>query len=174
MIIWEISNFADPITMVSEDFRAVVGAALILGQGNYGVREFKRRGSMRQCPVMRFWTAEGAENWFKETFPDTMPNALGYVDGFIKAICPRSIARVLRTTQLCRPEERLSYQKALEAIDDPAKKQAYVNWWHEERENEASDITGLVVKTAWLIAEQLEQRAAKQERESGQTQSLAS
>ena len=155
MIIWDILNNAEPITMVSENYSTVCATVLVLGYGHYGARECHPLGKARELPIFAYWKEAAMEQWFQDTFNCDMGT-------FLKSQAPRAVARVLRTTQVCSPEERLAYQKALEAMV-PEKQQDYARWWKEQRQASPVDI----VKTAWYLAERMENHAAKSERESG-------
>lgn len=159
--IWDILNFSDPITMVSDDFRAVAIATLALGQGTYGATE--AGGAKREMPIFRFSSADQVEAWFRTTFPEIEAAPGEVLTELLKAVPKRDIARVLRTAQVCSVEERKSYQKALDAITDPAKKKEYVAWWKDERRSSLNDIAAL----AWRLADKMDDDNMAEERQSG-------
>lgn len=166
MMIWELISMSDKITLMSDDFRAVAIVTLLLGQGQYGAEECgvtPPNKYAREVPMFAYFKADGIDRWFKDMFPEIEAVPGEYLTGLINAVPKRDLARVLRTVQVCGPEERKSYQKALEAITDPVKKREYIDWWKEERRTSLNDIAA----RAWHLADKLDEQGMKEERESG-------
>ena len=152
MSIWNVSNPSDPITLKTEKFELAAAAAMLLGGGNYGAQEVG--GQKREMPPMAFMSDQAIQDWFAAIFPELTGEGDGATpyDRFIDNLDRLELAEVLRTTQTCSVKEREAYEKALEAIDDGEKKQAYATWWKEQRTTSLCDIT----KRAWHLADKLE------------------
>ncbi len=159
MVIWELVNLSDEITLVSEEFDTAVGATMLLGNFSFGLKECG--GQKREMPVLRFYKGDAIADWLREIFPEKQFRRLAYnevVDEFLTSLDLLKMAEVLRTVQVCSPEEREAYHEALKAIDNADKKIQYMNWWKERRRGSLNDITN----AAWNIADRLEERFRKE------------
>lgn len=153
MTIWEVINISDPVTIVTDRFDLAVAATMLIGGGQYAL---KSKDSDQEMPIFTFIPMKHMLKWFEETFPEKMHLEGNTVyDKFMDSLNKHELADVLRTAQVCTPEERESYQKALEAIDDPERKQGYAKWWKDQRRSSMNDIA----RRAWAFADRLDELA---------------
>lgn len=167
MKIWEVINFSDAITLLTDDFDYAVAAALSLGEGYYGLQEHP---SGREMPIFAWARRTILDNWLRESFPEKgLPanpeNEEQVFHEFLYGLDRFRLAEVLRSTQACSGQERAAYQKAMEMIEDGAKKQEYARWWKNEHTTSMKDIAGY----SWKLAERLEEIARKEEEQSRKT-----
>lgn len=113
---YELINPSDPYTFEAEDFETAALVVFILG----AVYAAKPKDGGEEVPIFIFG---GAEKWYKETFGTTFEEA---------AANPEKIARLSRALASMMYgdfEDRARYNAALEAIDDPEKKAAFIDKW---------------------------------------------
>lgn len=155
MKVWEIANWAEPITILTDDFFNACVAAFILGEGKYGIID--DQGDYLMPPFL-LASRNDIVRWFKANFPDdprtiALPTGAAGLNQLLENYDKFAVARVLRTAQVCNISEREAYQKALELME-PEKQQQYAEWWKERRRTAMNDI----VAYAWHLAENLEQK----------------
>lgn len=158
MSIWEVINWSDPITILSDDFDVATAAIMVLSYGKYSVKECG--GQKRESPLFGLWKIEQTAQWLKENFPEKEleGNPDQIVEKFLESIDVLQMAQVLHSMQVCSPEEREGYEEALKAIDNTEKKIEYTNWWKERRRSSMNDI----VHYAWHMADRLEEKHKKE------------
>lgn len=136
---YELINPSDPYTFEAEDFETAALVCFIMGSGYYGA-EPKDGGE--EVPIFIFG---GAESWYKATFGTTFEESIDD---------PEKVARLskaLASMMLGDFEDRAKYNAALEAIDDPEKRAAFIDEW-QGRCSSLNDIGGRAHKLAQALA----------------------
>lgn len=137
--VWEIINPSDPYTMEADDFEVATVACYTLGGGRMGLREIG--GAARTVPVMLFgWDRA----WFAEHFGC---DELVLVQR-VRSTKADALASAFESCMIGRASDRASYRKGLELIDDPEKRLAWRDHWHDERRSSLNDIG----RVAWEMA----------------------
>lgn len=173
MKIWEVTSISDPITLLADDFDLACAACILIGNGQYFLQEYDvAEGERKEMPAFMF-CRDGADvtaaRWLRDAFPEKhLPIGIEAIQAFFNSLDQLRLAEILRSVQVCDAKDRLSYQKALEAIDDGTRKQAYAQWWKEQRRSSLNDITG----RAWAIADRLEQAFRNPKQESDGTNNV--
>jgi hypothetical protein len=135
---YEIINPSDPYTIEAESFKTACVAVCLLGNGQWAVKSTDEKEEM---PMFLFG---GHDEWFEMTFGEPFKNALD-------SISPKELSDCLGSVVIGSPTQRIIYYKTLALIDDPAKKQAYREHWHNKYRSSMNDIG----RTAWAIASKI-------------------
>lgn len=145
---YEIVNPSDPYTICADDRAVAAVACFLLGQGQYAFTDIENGED--GVPIFLFG---GVDAWTNETFGK---NASDLIKGVLADKRDALIA-CLDSTLIGRPSDRASYEKGLELIDDPAKRKAWRDHWHDERRSSLNDIGG----RAYELADRLRQPPPK-------------
>jgi hypothetical protein len=149
-VIFEIINPSDQYTLKHDDFAVCCAACLLLGHGKYALTQLDAAADAAPLELPLFlFDGDAAVPWFREKFGAGLGE-------FIKANLLR-IADCLDTVVIGGPETRAAYERGLELIDDPAKRQIWRDEWLDERRSSMNNIG----RSATLNANHLRQAAAK-------------
>ena len=118
---------------------------VLLGSGRYAAEPLEE--GVEKVPLFLFG---GSEEWWAQ-HGDGQPME-GMVDRHIATLVP-----ALRSVCVGRASDRRLFDMALESIDDPVKKAAFVEKWNDEKRFSLNDIMG----RAHHYAERLEARMAQ-------------
>ena len=140
---YDLVNPSDPVTFEAPDLKIAALVTLILGHGQYAANPEDE--SAEGVPSMLFG---GAEEWWNEHFQEPMENA-GERDR-------ERLAAALRSVCYGSVTDRKLYDSAVEAIDSPEKRAAFIAEWNDRNRSSMNNIMG----RAHSIAERLEQPAA--------------
>jgi hypothetical protein len=143
MTCWEISNPSDRYTMMVDDLEVAAVACMLLGHGQYGLHELE--GEEREVPIFLFG---GHDEWSTATFGVPVRDLLKRVYEGPKR---EALIQALDSVLIGKPVDRRSYEKGLELIDDPEKRRAWRDHWHDERRSSMNDIGAC----AWGLAGQM-------------------
>jgi len=127
-MLYEITNPSDAYTLEADDFLTAAAAVLVLGSGRYGLNpeDSKEKG----VPVLIF----GGDKWIDAVF--------GSMDGFGKFLGKnlQAIGECLDSVLIGDFNDRKAYQDAIEKMNDPKKRQAFAENWHDEKRSSANNI----------------------------------
>lgn len=143
-MIFEIINPSDAYTMETDNFIAACVATCLLGNGAYALEEI---GGDKKMPVFLFG---GHDIWFTEQFGKSFERCVDDVSASELADCLDSVL-------IGKPQDRETYKRGLELIDDPAKREQWHFEWHDKRRSSMNNIGG----RAWRLAERLRQRQSQ-------------
>lgn len=151
-IVYTIVNPSDPYTLVARD-REVAGlACILLGEGQYALHAHDEHGqelgNEHGIPLMMF----------DRKPDDTWRTLFGGELDIGDRITARAaeIVEVLDTVSIGRYGDRAEYEAALEMIDDPAKKRAWIERRQEQRRSSMNNIG----RRALQIADALRRQTA--------------
>ena len=140
---YELINPSDKYTFIAEDFETAVLAVFLLGTA-YGAEP---RDGGEEVPIFLFG---GAKEWYAERFgraPD---------DGLDEK--KRTVADALLSFMLGDFEDRRRYELALAAIDDPEKKDRFVDEWQDGRSS-LNNIGSIAHKLGRVLKTEAETKA---------------
>lgn len=137
-MLYEIINPSDQYTIESEDFKVACVATLLLGSGQWGLKQINGDAEM---PLFLFG---GVDEWFAAQFNQPFAEV-------VEAISHQQLGEVLDTVLIGGADERQVYNDGLALIDDPLKREEWRNRWHEQRRTSLNDIGA----RAYSIAESL-------------------
>ena len=131
---FEIINPSDRYTLLADDFQLACVVCILLGDGRYGLQEV---GGQRHMPIMFLG---GGDEWAQATFGKSLTDLLEYgtKDKPALATCLESVLI----------GDRATYNAALSKIDDPAKRAAWRDEWHDRHRSSLNDIGGFAYKWA--------------------------
>lgn len=115
---YEISNPSDPYTFVAESHEVAALVIFILGPA-YGAKP--EDDEAESVPIFLFG---GATEWYTEQFSRTPQEGLDALED--------DVATALESVMLGHFSDRRRYSAALEAIDDPEKRKAFMAEWQDE------------------------------------------
>lgn len=141
-MVYEIVNPSDAYTMVADDFKVAAAACLLLGQGAYSIHNADRSEDM---PLFLFG---GADEWVEKTFGSFDEYLLGHLE---------EIAACLDSVMSCGFRERVNFDAAMAAIEDPAKREAYRLQVHDTNRSSLNDIGA----KAWRMAGRCREKLAE-------------
>jgi hypothetical protein len=150
-MLYELINPSDPYTFRAESREIAVLAAVLLSSG-FGVRELD--GEDWMAGPFLFMQADDFLRWFAEEFHADI-SAPAEFDAYVAAR-RLAIADAFDSFVIGCHNDRLDYEEALQAIDDPAKREAFRRARQDRRRTSRSRIG----ETAWRLAEQLRAAAA--------------
>ena len=117
---YELHNPSDPYTFIAAD-KEVAALVVCLLSLAFGA-DTQDGAEENRVPVLIF---VGHDEWYQEEFGRTPDEGL-------KARM-KEVGEALQSFMLGRFEDRARYNAALEAIDDPAKRDAFVAKWQDGR-----------------------------------------
>lgn len=117
---YELINPSDPYTFVAADKEV---AALVIGNLSLSFgAETKDEAEADRVPIFMFG---GFDEWYQEEFGRTPTEGM--------AARKKEVGDALASFMLGHFEDRARYNAALEAIDDPAKAEAFKEKWQDGR-----------------------------------------
>jgi hypothetical protein len=142
-MLYELVNPSDPVTFETPDFKVAALLTLYLGKGRFSA-ETQEEGA----PNVPMFFFGGAEKWWQETFGETLDDSVSPLR--------EPLAKALRTLCVGKASHRALFDSALAAIDDPAKRDAFVADWNDRQRSSMNDIMGYAHKLAGQLERQLE------------------
>jgi hypothetical protein len=121
--------------METDNFAAAAVAVMLLGKGAYNLKEV---GGEKEVPFFLF--GRDPLDWFKTEFGEDF-------EGFISK-SPAAIAAAFESVVVGSPRDRETFAEGLTLITDPAKRQRWVESWHDKRRSSMNDIGGNARKYA--------------------------
>lgn len=154
MICYEIVNPSDMCTFLAPDREIALGVLALVGEGFYGGRALARDGknildderAKLDIPLFLSGITTPYEDWWRREGWSEEP-----LERVLKTREPALVA-ALRTVQYGDLEDRRTYDSALAAIDDDAKRAAFKRDWEDRRRSSMNRI----VQRAWRIADGIE------------------
>jgi hypothetical protein len=138
-MIFEIINFHDPVTIVSDDFKAACCACLYLST-SFGLKGVDNDKSM---PV---FLLGGGEEWFKETFEKDFYSCL-------QDVGVEKLAEVLDTVVAGTPSDRVVFDAAMRHIKDPEGQEKFKDEWNEKKTSSLKGIPLAARRSAAFLRE---------------------
>ncbi len=137
MTYYELINPSDTYTLKADDPQIAVLAAILLGSGRYGLTDEESREIF---PIF-FIDANGLEEWVRVQYSCELGELIKAADKAALAACLESVA-------ICPLKDRRLWDAALEAMDDAAKRAAWLAAWHDAQRSSMNDIGGRAQKYA--------------------------
>lgn len=141
-MLFEIINPSDPYTIEAPDLKVAAVACVLLGNGKLG---FQGIDCEAEVPLFLFG---GYDEWFTKHCGGDFKSVMAQVTESRLS----ELADCLDSVLIGDAAHRKSFQKGLELIDDPVKREH----WLDERRSSMDNIGG----HAWSIAKQLREKAA--------------
>lgn len=129
---YELINPSDPYTFIAEDLETAALTVFLLSTA-YGA---KPKTGEDKVPIFLFG---GAQEWYEENFGRTPDEGLSAKNS--------SVAAALDSMMHGHFEDRKRYQAALDGIDDPEKKEKFIDEW-QDGYSSLNDIGGYAHKLA--------------------------
>ncbi len=127
-MIHEIINPSDKYTIECDDMALLTASIFLLGEGLYGTTSEE---TDYQVPLTVFGAKDGV-SVFKDEFGFDLSEYIG--------THKKEIAECLNSVCLGDFEERKLYFSALDKIEDPERKKAFINEWFEEKQSSTNEI----------------------------------
>ena len=142
MMVYEIVNWSDQVTVEADDWRIAACAALYLCDfgGQYGTKA-EDGDDEKALPVFLLWSGDAAKAWLDEH---------GLTGDYLAAH-RAEIGACLESAMVCDFGERHRYRLALDMIDDPEKRQRFREEWLDQERTSMNNI----VANAWKLAKWL-------------------
>ena len=141
---FEIINPSDRYTLLADDFQLACVVCMLLGNGRYGLQEI---GGDRHMPILFLG---GGDEWAQATFGKSITELLEQTTKDRPALA--GWAGCLESVLI---GDRATYNAALSKIDDPAKRAAWRDEWHDRHRSSINDIGGFAYKWAANIRAKL-------------------
>lgn len=129
-MLFSIVNPSDAYTLETDSFEAAALATLLVGRGQYALEALDDGG--KEMPLFLFG---GLEEWwtatFKKTFSASVDDAL---------VNPAAVIAAADSVVIGSSADRRTYNAALVAIDDPGKRQTFIDRWNDEKRSSLNDI----------------------------------
>lgn len=129
MSYYELINPSDQYTLRAANIKTAVTAALLLGSGRYGLAD------VNGAEVMPLFIGGGLDEWLYERYRCTVSELVDRADKAALAECLDSVA-------ICSLKDRRLWDMAVEAMDDPSKRAAWLAEWHDVHRSSMNDIGG--------------------------------
>lgn len=123
-MIYKIVNISDPYTIEAMSFDVAAVACFILGAGQYSFEPVDDK-----APGVPMFLFGGSNEWAKETF---QKNIQQLIDGTITEK-NQELADCLDSCLYGHVDDRMTYLKGLELIDDPDKRKFWRDNWLDKR-----------------------------------------
>jgi hypothetical protein len=124
--LYEIVNPSDAYTVEGER-EAVCVAALLLGEGAYGV---SGENGTTVMPILCFGGEAALEAWWEKAFGHP----------FKEAPCGATVAAALESVMIGSRADRARMERVLAAIASPEDRERAKAAWHDERRSSLNDI----------------------------------
>lgn len=130
-LLYEIINPSDHATFIAPNRMIAALVVVLLGGGAYGGRA-EIDDEANGVPI---FLLGGFDEWWKETFPDED------LEG-VSARHRVALAKSLRSVTYARFADRHLFDSAMAAIDDPAKREAFIEEWNDRKRTSMTNIMG--------------------------------
>jgi hypothetical protein len=138
-MLYEIINPSDPYHFECNDLEVAAIMIGILGEGHYAAQPLDENGNEIETEVyIPLFLFGSADTWFKKQFGITMDESMGHVLKDRKS----ELIEAFESVTLGSFKDRKFVIDALNAIDDPVKKEAFKKKWIEEKQTSLNDIGG--------------------------------
>lgn len=127
MTYYEIINPSDTYTLKADDPKIAIIVAVLLGGGKYGLRD------EQDAEILPIFIFDGLEVWLQVTHGCTLTELFDRADKEALAACFNSVA-------ICPLKDRPLWDKAVEAMEDPVKREAWLAKWHDTQRSSMNDI----------------------------------
>lgn len=124
---YELINPSDKYTLRAPDAKTAILAAVILGEGRYGLTDENDE------EVLPIFFIGGLDEWITDQFGCGLNSLFGDADKSALADCFDSFA-------ICGLGDRRLWDMAVEAMDDSVKRQAWLDKWHDRKRSSMNDI----------------------------------
>jgi hypothetical protein len=156
-MLYEIINMSDPYTIEAKSLDVAFVACLCLGDGQYAFEPIDDEGNnvdAEKIPLF-FGSLEqsGIQKWSQEHFGELFQDVVARV----RTEKRLELADCLDSCLIGDAKDRDTYYAGLKLIDDPAKRQQWLDRWHDKRRSSLNDIGG----RAYAIAENFRKNAPK-------------
>ncbi|MBW1983950.1 MAG: hypothetical protein JRI53_04460 [Deltaproteobacteria bacterium] len=144
-MLYELTTMSDQYTIKADDFQVAACACLLLGRGNYALKEVRGKGYV---PI---FVLDGyVDKWVKDTFGITLEELFQSGRGELP-VCLDSIV-------IGGPQGRKDY---LAAAQGKTGKEAAVFWleWHDEHRSSMNDIGQYAKDYAVALRKEIAKRA---------------
>lgn len=160
---YELINPSDAVTFIAPSLPAAFLAVMLVGGGHYGTNVLDDQGHRLDTPEgaerhpdeVPMFLFGGAQAWGHERWPEHVPP--GSTDNWGTALIEAHRAELVATLRsFCTGSwrDRQLFDAALAAIDDPAKRVAFIADWDDKKRSSLNGITN----RAHAIADRLETR----------------
>ena len=143
-MLYELINPSDETHFEAPNLMIAALVTVMLGQGQYQAKPEDE--TAEEVPFFMFG---GFDEWWAEHFPDEQAEGAGDRHA-------TELAAALRSVCYGDLRERCLYDRALNAIDDPGKRAAFIADWNDKHRSSLNNIMG----RAHAMAGGLESRAA--------------
>ena len=132
---WEIINPSDKCTVVGA-MPWVSLAVLLIGEGKYGIQPESDECELKEGegPLILFGGNEAAEKFSQTLFGKSLAETLADNEIMTK------VADILDTFFYGGFEDRAAYRKALDCIDDPVKREEFIDFHHDKQRSSMNNI----------------------------------
>lgn len=145
-MLFEIINPSDKYTVQAPDLEIAAVACTLLGEGKYA---FQGLDNDAEVPLFLFG---GHDEWFSDKFGASFSEVTGRVMAARRA----ELADCFDSVLIGDEAHRKAFEKGLELIDDPVKREQWREHWLDERRTSMNNIGG----RAWGIARRLRESVA--------------
>lgn len=142
---YEVINMSDHYTIQSDDFRNACIACLLLGEGNYGLKEV---GGDEKMPIFIFG---GSEKWIKDNFNCN-------VNELFESADMHAIADVLDSIVI---GDRKDFESAVSSIRSVSARKAFIADWNDRKRSSMNDIGGRARKLAEIYRRAADKKKVK-------------
>lgn len=147
-MLFEIINPSDTYTVLAPDLEIAGVACCLLGNGQYAFQGIDCDG---EVPLFLFG---GHDEWFTKHFGSDFETITGKVMSSRRA----ELADCFDSVLIGDAAHRKAFDKGLELIDDPVKREHWREHWLDERRTSMNNIGG----RAWGLAKRLRDPAPEQ------------
>jgi hypothetical protein len=157
-MLYEIINFSDSYTFEADDHEIAALAMILVSEGRYGCREVDDRGQEGKftLPPLIFSGARAIDTYFKAQFGRTLDESIE----LLKASRLEELAKCYESVVLGSAKDRLLFKSALDKIDDPAKKQAFLKEWDDKKRSSLNNIGAACQQMALTTRELIAKKAS--------------
>ncbi len=145
-MLFEIINPSDKYTVKAPDLEIAAVTCTLLGQGKYA---FHGIDTDAEVPL---FLLGGHDEWFSQQFGASFSDVTDRVMTNRRA----ELADCFDSVLIGNAAHRKAFEKGLELIDDPAKREQWREHWLDERRTSMNNIGG----RAWSIAKRLREPVA--------------
>lgn len=142
-MIFEIINPSDKCTLEAFDHEVASIACCLIGGGKYALDGID---TDLEVPLFIFG---GHDDWFSEKFKRTLEESIIHV----KSTKIDALINCLNSVLIGGAESRASFNKGLDLIEDPIKKEEWRQHWLDERRSSLNNICA----RAWSLGKHFEE-----------------
>lgn len=132
-MLWEVINPSDAVTFRADDPKIAVGVTLLVGEGSYGLEDETGKDYPHHVPLRD----EGADGEATQPYFPSLDAMFKYLKDH-----PTETIDALESFAVVGKDERIDYEKALDAITDPAKLKKYKADFDDRHRTSLNNICG--------------------------------